>query len=140
LGEATRRNLAFFFAGIALAGTVSGITDTSFNSFLNDVYHLPDTLRGLVEFPRELPGFLVTFVYGALVLLPEHQLGVVSMLLVALGLAGLALCIPRVFIVDIHSALYRIAASGVLGVVVLLVAFLYNRYRGVIEARDEAGA
>jgi hypothetical protein len=54
-----------------------------------------------------------------------------------IGLAGLALCIPRVFMVDVHSALYRIAATGVLGAVVLLVAFLYNKYRAAITAWDQ---
>lgn len=53
------------------------------------------------------------------------------------GLAGMAVCIPRVFIVDIRSDLYRIAATAVLGTVVLLVAFLYNKYKGAIEAWDE---
>ena len=50
----------------------------------------------------------------------------------------MAVCIPRVFIVDIHSALHRIAAFGVLGVVLLLVGFLYHRFQDLIEkAPDE---
>jgi hypothetical protein len=48
------------------------------------------------------------------------------------GLIGLALCVPRVFIVDISSTLYRIAAFGVLGAVLLLVGFLYHKYRDAI--------
>lgn len=55
------------------------------------------------------------------------------------GLVGLALCIPRVFLVDVHSSLYRIAATGALGAVVLLVAFLYSKYRTVIAAWDREG-
>jgi hypothetical protein len=53
------------------------------------------------------------------------------------GLAGLILCIPRVFLVDIQSTFYRIAAFVVLGVVLLVVGFLYTRFRSAIE-RPEA--
>lgn len=55
-----------------------------------------------------------------------------------IGLCGLALCIPRVFIVDVQSTLYRIAAFGVLGFVLLTVGFLYTKYRDVLERTDEA--
>lgn len=49
-----------------------------------------------------------------------------------LGLTGLALCIPRVFLVDIDSTLYRIAAFVVLGFVLLWVGFSYHRFRHLI--------
>lgn len=60
-----------------------------------------------------------------------------------LGLVGVALCIPRVFIVDLHSTLYRIAAFGALGVVLLWVGFSYHRFRHFIAegapTPDDAG-
>jgi uncharacterized membrane protein (UPF0136 family) len=45
------------------------------------------------------------------------------------GLAGLALCVPRAFLVDIDSTLYRIGAFVALGVVLLWVGFSYHRFR-----------
>ncbi len=48
------------------------------------------------------------------------------------GLAGLVLCVPRAFFVDIDSALYRIGAFVVLGVVLLWVGFSYHRFRHLI--------
>jgi hypothetical protein len=53
------------------------------------------------------------------------------------GLVTLALCIPRVFLVDINSTLYRIAAFVVLGVVLLWVGFSYQRFRHFIEDNDK---
>jgi hypothetical protein len=53
-----------------------------------------------------------------------------------LGLAGLALCIPRVFLVDIDSTLYRIVAFVVLGLVLLWVGFSYHRFRHLIADTD----
>jgi uncharacterized membrane protein len=49
-----------------------------------------------------------------------------------LGLIGLAVCIPRVFVVDLNSALYRIAAFVVLGLVLIWVGFSYHRFRHLI--------
>ncbi|WP_043585753.1 DUF2339 domain-containing protein [Geminisphaera colitermitum] len=55
-----------------------------------------------------------------------------------LGLAGLALCVPRMFFVDLHSALYRIAAFVVLGLVLLWVGFSYHKFRHlIVEERPE---
>lgn len=49
------------------------------------------------------------------------------------GLVGLLVCVPRVFVVDMNSTLYRIAAFGALGLVTLGVAFLYSKYKHLIE-------
>ena len=47
------------------------------------------------------------------------------------GLLLLVICIGRVFLVDLRGAnlLYRIASFIVLGAVLLIVSFLYTRYR-----------
>jgi hypothetical protein len=62
-----------------------------------------------------------------------------------LGLLGLALCIPRVFFVDLQSPLHRIVAFIVLGGVLLWVGFSYHRFRHLIvapgdESDPKAGA
>jgi predicted membrane protein DUF2339 len=54
-----------------------------------------------------------------------------------LGLIGLALCIPRVFVVDVQSTLYRIIAFGGLSIVLLIVGFLYHKFRDVLQRLDE---
>jgi hypothetical protein len=54
-----------------------------------------------------------------------------------LGLLGLALCLPRVFLVDLSSALHRIAAFVVLGLVLLWVGFSYHRFRHLIASERE---
>ena len=53
------------------------------------------------------------------------------------GLMALAACIARVFLVDINSTLYRIAAFIVLGAVLLWVGFSYERFRHLIEGDEE---
>jgi hypothetical protein len=52
------------------------------------------------------------------------------------GLLGLAACIPRVFLIDLDSTLYRIVAFVVLGLVLLWVGFSYHRFRHLIADED----
>lgn len=56
-----------------------------------------------------------------------------------LGLLGLAVCVPRIFIVDLDSALHRIAAFVVLGLVLLWVGFSYHRFRHLIADEPAGG-
>lgn len=49
-----------------------------------------------------------------------------------LGLLGLVLCVPRIFLIDLNSTLYRIIAFVVLGVVLLWVGFSYHRFRHLV--------
>ncbi len=53
-----------------------------------------------------------------------------------LGLIGLTLCLPRMFIVDLDSALHRIVAFIALGVVLLWVGFSYHRFRHLVSDRE----
>ncbi len=74
---------------MAALGLTSGIFETTFNNFLNDTFHITAKARGKLEFPRELPGFLVALVGGALFFLSEVKLGAFAAFAAALGIAGL---------------------------------------------------
>lgn len=66
---------------------------------------------------------VVTFLAGLFARSRPHRL---------VGLAGLALCVPRAFAVDLNSTLHRIVAFVALGVVLLWVGFSYHRFRHLI--------
>jgi hypothetical protein len=53
------------------------------------------------------------------------------------GLAGLALCVGRAFMVDLHSTLHRIAAFVALGLVLLWVGFSYHRFRHLVTEDEK---
>jgi hypothetical protein len=52
------------------------------------------------------------------------------------SLAGLSLCLVRIFLVDTRSTLDRIYAFIGVGIALLAVAFLYNKYRDRIQQFD----
>jgi len=82
--SASRELQIFALAAFALGMSFS-MMDSAFNNFLNDTFALNGFQRSFLEFPRELPGFLVVFVSAALSFLGSRRMGVVAMLLGALG-------------------------------------------------------
>ncbi len=85
-----RPELKLFLAAIFCAGLAGGVGDTAFNNYLSDTFHISAATRGMLEFPRELPGFLTALGAGSLFFLSEPHLGAVAYLLFSAGLTGLA--------------------------------------------------
>jgi predicted MFS family arabinose efflux permease len=92
------RELRLFALASLAMGMAYSMVDAVLNNFLDDRYALTGLQRSLLEFPRELPGFLVVFITASLSFLCSRRLGVVSMLL---GLVG-------VLLVGFASPSYRI--------------------------------
>lgn len=83
----------FLIVGL-FTGIASGINSTVFNNFLSDTYKLTAAARGIVEFPRELPGVLIVIVLGILSFLGDLKIAIVGMLFASLGMLGLGLFSP----------------------------------------------
>ena len=83
-------NLGLFLMGLALLSVAGGMLDVTFNNFLNDVHHLDAGRRGVLEFPRELPGFLTAFLIAGLVFLAETRIAVVAACATGLGILWMA--------------------------------------------------
>ena len=88
------RDFKLFLVVGLCAGIAGGINSTTFNNFLSDVYKLSAQARGIVEFPRELPGMLIMVVLGLLSFLGDIRIAVVGMLAASLGMLGLGLFSP----------------------------------------------
>ena len=83
----------FLIVGLC-TGIASGINSTVFNNFLSDVYKLSASSRGIVEFPRELPGVLIVLILGILSFLGDVRTALAGMFFAALGMIGLGLFSP----------------------------------------------
>lgn len=69
-------------------GLTSGLYEATFNNYLNEVFHMSAKVRGYLEFPRELPGFLVAIISGLLIFLPDVHLLGAALGSVVVGLVG----------------------------------------------------
>jgi len=93
IGRKVRENpqlVAFLLAVFAL-GVGNGIFQTTYNNYLDDVFMIDAGTRGALEFPRELPGFLVALLSGALFFLVENRVAALAALFTGLGMIGLGL-------------------------------------------------
>ena len=81
------RELILFAAAALALGMAFSMVDATFNNFLNDNFSLTGFQRSFLEFPRELPGFLVVFVSAALWFFCSRRLSVVAMIFGAVGAA-----------------------------------------------------
>jgi len=89
------RDFVLFAVAATLCAFAQSAVNAVFNNFVNDTYAISDFQRGLLELPRELPGFLVVFVSAALYLLSPRRLAALANLLAAVGIAGIALFSAR---------------------------------------------
>ena len=90
----TDRDFTLFLIVGIFSGIATGINSTVFNNFLSDTYHLSAQGRGIVEFPRELPGALIILVLGLLSFLGDIRAAAVGMLAASLGMIGLGMFSP----------------------------------------------
>ncbi len=79
------RELKLFAAASLMMGMAYSIYDSTFNNFLDFRFDLTGFQRSFLEFPRELPGFLVVFVSAALWFLCSRRLSAASLLMSAAG-------------------------------------------------------
>jgi predicted MFS family arabinose efflux permease len=79
------RELVLFAVAALVLGTAFSVVDATFNNYLNETFSLSGFQRSFLEFPRELPGFLVVFVSTALSFLCARRLSVVAMVLAGTG-------------------------------------------------------
>jgi hypothetical protein len=95
-GQATRfgtidRNFALFLIANVFLGIGICVDNSSFNNYLKDVYHLGVTQRTALEFPREMPGFLVSLFIGILSGLGDIRIAALANLLAAIGMFSLGI-------------------------------------------------
>jgi len=72
-------------------GAVSGIIMSTLNNYLSAEHSFDASNRGWLEFPRELPGFLIVAVMGFLLTrMRESRIAALAMIATAVGVMGLA--------------------------------------------------
>ncbi|MGE5404453.1 MAG: MFS transporter [Candidatus Saccharibacteria bacterium] len=102
------RPLLMFAIASLTMGIYSGLYDPSFNNYLAQVHHVSEVVRGSLEFPRELPGFLVAFVIAALLFLADTRIAALSAFLVGIALWGQGFLAPDLKSVIVWMLLWSI--------------------------------
>lgn len=93
-----KRDFIFLLLATLLFGAASGIFVSSFNNYISDVHHLDAEARGWIEFPRELPGFLMLFISAFMLsFIRETKMAAAAMVLSLAGALGLGFVSEGIF-------------------------------------------
>ncbi len=104
-----RRDFIRLLLATLFFGAAAGIFQSTINNFLESVHGFEAEERGWLEFPRELPGFLLIFVAGLLLIrLRESQIAAVAMVLAAIGAVGLGYLAPGTWLLIAWIAIWSL--------------------------------
>lgn len=92
--EKQKKDLILFFVVIATVNLAIGFSDGLFSNYFKDVYNTNGFQRGLIEFPRELPGVIVFFLISAIAFLGDITIAMIAQAAAAFGLIVLGLVTP----------------------------------------------
>ena len=80
------RDFQLFLTATFVFGFSQSIVDSTFNNFLNETFIINNLQRGLLEFPRELPGLLTIVVSAILFFLCSRRQAALANILCAFGI------------------------------------------------------
>jgi MFS family permease len=89
-----RPEVLMFFILISAVAVGNGLSDSVYSNYFKEVYEVNAFQRGLIEFPRELPGLLCALVIGALGFLGDLRVAFIAQILAILGVTVLGLFTP----------------------------------------------
>lgn len=88
------KSLKIYFFIIALTALGLGLSNDVISNYFKDAYQVSAYQRGIIEFPRELPGLLVIFVIAGLSFLSDLRISMIAQLLSIIGITLLGLFTP----------------------------------------------
>jgi predicted MFS family arabinose efflux permease len=89
-----RRIIVIYLAVLAFAAMAAGLSDAVYSNYFKDAYNVSALQRGLIEFPRELPGILVVILLSLLSSFSNVRIAMLAQGLAIFGLAFLGFLTP----------------------------------------------
>lgn len=96
-----------YFMLVAVSAVGLGLSNNVMSNFFKDAYNVTAYQRGLIEFPRELPGLIAVFIIGSLSFMNDIRISILSQVLGIIGISVLGLTTPSfnvmLIFIFIHS-------------------------------------
>ena len=89
-----RKEIVVYLFVLALTALGLGLSDGVFSNYFKEAYNVNAFQRGLIEFPRELPGIISIIVISLLSFLGDIRTAIIAQLLSAIGLVFLGFLTP----------------------------------------------
>ena len=89
-----KKELLLFFIITAAVGMALSLGDGVLNNYFKEVYNVSADVRGIIEFPRELPGFLCLIAISLLSFMGDVKIAIITQVLSFIGILALGLLTP----------------------------------------------
>ncbi len=103
------RNKKLYAILVALVG-ITATVDTITANYFYEVYNADAVLRGIIEFPRELPGIVQMLMIGFLAFMGNTKKAMISQILSGIGLLVLGFVTPPFAVMCIFLFIYSLGA------------------------------
>jgi MFS family permease len=89
-----KKEIVIYFFILALTALGLGLSDGVFSNYFKEAYNVNAFQRGVIEFPRELPGIISIVVISLLSFLGDVRISIIAQLLSAIGMLFLGFLTP----------------------------------------------
>lgn len=100
--------VVLFFMAVSFCALAAGFSDTILSNYFKDVYEINAIQRGIIEFPRELPGVVSLLVISSIAFLGNYKIGAVAQMLSGFGILVLAFFTPSFNIMLLFLFIYSL--------------------------------
>jgi MFS family permease len=94
LEDCMKKGMKLYFAVIAFTALGLALSNDVMSNFFKEAYNVTAYQRGLIEFPRELPGMLLIVVVAGLSFLSDIRISIIAQILSIIGLLALGVFTP----------------------------------------------
>lgn len=94
LFKKAKKEVAVYFIILALTALGLGLSDGIFSNYFKEAYNVSAFQRGVIEFPRELPGIISIVIISLLSFLGDIRISIVAQLLSVIGILFLGFLTP----------------------------------------------
>jgi len=89
-----KRSIWIYLTVLAFAALAAGLSDAVYSNYFKDAYNVSALQRGLIEFPRELPGVIVVILISLLSSVSNVRVAMLAQGMAIFGLAFLGFLTP----------------------------------------------
>ncbi len=89
-----RKEIKIYLSILGLTAFALAISDGIISNYLNDAYHVTTKQRGMIEFPRELPGMICILVISLLSFVSDIKIAMIAQILSVIGIMALGFFTP----------------------------------------------
>ncbi len=99
--KTNNKNIIIFIFTLAFVSLALGLSNIVFSNYFKEAYNVTSYQRGLIEFPRELPGILSLLVIAVISYLGDIRIAVVAQVLSFIGIMALGFLTPMFAVMTI---------------------------------------